>query len=123
MPKKMYHSKIKNCTLIIEAEVNQENGTKFFALVKSKTKPQWSNSWPPSFEGYEEKAYRSDRKRLDEFYILWGNTPDLENMGITHLQTPTGKPVRESKSHKLFFEIIKSSEFMTFINKKEIVNN
>ncbi len=117
MPKQIYHTKIKNCTLIIESEVNHENGTKYFALVKSKTKPHWSNSWPPRFEEIKEKTITYGKKRLDEFYILWGNTPDLENMGITHLQTPTGKPVRESKSHKMFFEIIKSSEFMTFINK------
>jgi hypothetical protein len=117
MPKQIYHSKIKNCTLIIEAEINYENGTKHFALIKSKTKPKWSNSWPPSFQGIEEKSWAYRRKRLDEFYILWGNTPDLENMGITHLQTPTGKPVKESKSHKMFFEIIKNSEFMTFIHK------
>ena len=118
--KNMEHPKIGKFELLIEAEVDHENGKKFFALIKTKARPKYSEKY--SGYGYRilEKFHVPiiwGRKVLDHHYVLWGNTPNYTEMGITHLTTPAGNPVRGGKPMKSFFELIKSSEFMTFINK------
>ncbi len=120
------HPKIGNCKVLIESEVNFENGTKFFALIQSKARPKWaerySNYGYQILEGFHVPI-RYGTKSLDHHYVLWGNSPDFTKMGITHLVTPSGRPVRGSKPISTFFEMIRSSEFMTFIHKEENVNN
>jgi hypothetical protein len=120
MPKKIYHPKIGNSTLLIESEINYESGTKFFALIQSVAKPTYvKNSWPPVFDGFNRKNYSTQVHH----YVLWGNSPEFDKMGITHLITDKGNVVRGGTPIKRFFEMIRSSEFMTFIHKEENVNN
>ena len=122
MPKKIYHPKIGNSTLIIEAEIDYKNGTKFFALIQSLSKPTYTKSWPVVFDGFKTKPIWG-KKPAVHHYVLWGNSPEFENMGITHLLTDKGNPIKGGTPMKKFFEVIRSAEFMTFINKKENVNN
>ena len=116
MPKAIYHPKIGNSTLIIEAEIYHKGGSKFFALVQSTAKPTYTKSWPPQFVEFKSTPVRGKKSKLHH-YILWGNSPEFEQMGITHLITDKGNAVRGGKPMKAFFEHIRSSEFMTFINK------
>ena len=122
MPKKIYHPKIGNSTLIIEAEINYENGTKFFALIQSLSKPAYTKSWPEVFDGFKTKPIWG-KKPAVHHYVLWGNSPEFDKMGITHLVTDKGNVVRGGTPIKRFFEVIRSAEFMTFIHKGDNVNN
>ena len=119
---KINHPKIGKCNLIIEAEINYENGTKFFALIQSKAKPTYTKSWPEVFDGFKTKPIWG-KKPAVHHYVIWGNTPEFDKMGITHLVTDKGNVVRGGTPIKRFFEVIRSTEFMTFIHKGESVNN
>lgn len=116
------HPKIGNVEVMIEAEMNYKSGTKHFALIKTKAKPVYSKRW----SGYGHQILESfevknvfGKKTPDQHYVLWGNTPDFECMGITHLLTPGLRPVRGSRPVNIFFEMIRNSEFMEFVNKNQ----
>lgn len=125
MPKIINHPKIGKVEVIIENETNYESGTKFFALIKTKAKPIYKEDhvtrYRPIIEKFAVKKIYG-RETPDQHYVLWGNTPDFSDMGITHLLTPGLRPVRGSRPINMFFEIIRSAEFMQFINKTNIID-
>lgn len=111
MNNKFYHSKIGHCVHVIDAEINYENGTKYFTLVKSYHTPKYDKN--DRFVGFH-LPIRYGSKLQYRHYVLWGNTPNYDDMGITLLTTPTGKPVRGGKPMKIFFEFIRSAKNMQF---------
>jgi hypothetical protein len=113
------HPKIGKVEVLIESEMNYESGTKFFALIRTKSKPVYSKR----YSGYGYQILEDFKPQtVYQHYILWGNTPEFECMGITHLLTPGLRPVRGSRPVNLFFEMIRNAEFMEFVNKTKIID-
>ena len=127
MANKTQHNKLGDIEVLIEAEIDHSSslgatentikGKKYFALVKSGYKIKKDYTFD-----YDIK-WRSKSKTfgvvVENYYVLWGNSPDLSEMGITHLLTPKLNTFKTTTAPtNLFFEMIRSSEFMTFINKK-----
>jgi hypothetical protein len=103
---KFYHDKLGNCKVLIEA--NHEG--KCFKLVEStktkKEKRTYGRHWSSNFEWVESKT--------TYHYMLWGNTQDENEMGVTKLVSPTGRKVKQSRAIKLFFDAMKAAKEMTF---------
>lgn len=108
------HPKIGKCELLFEAEMYYPQGNKFFALLSSKRRPHMD--WRTRELTFTHTNI-SGKKNKIHHYILWGNSPDFELMGITHLVTPGYRPVRGSKPMRWFFECIRAAEFVEFIHK------
>lgn len=123
MSYKTQHNKLGDIEVLIEAEIDHANshladcntieGKKYFALVKSGYKFKKNRSFD-----YDIK-WRSKNRTfgvvVQHYYVLWGNSPDLSEMGITHLLTPKLNTFRSTTTPtNLFFEMIRSSKFMTF---------
>jgi len=123
------HPKIGEVEVLIEAEIDHANslwaqqgaveGKKYFALVRSVNRPFYNKNADFSRFDYNVKKWKADYKIIKSFYVLWGNSPDFSEMGITHLLTPKLNNFKSTTTPvNMFFDMIKSSEFMTFINKK-----
>ena len=131
MEKEMLHPRLGQCELVIEAEIERERNrstvTHHFALVKSKNMPIRSRprcTWetpvlrfglPPS------KKFQRTGSLKDHYYVLWGNSTDLLNMGILEVLTDSGNQVSSIQSiYNKFFDVIKKSEHMNFkkVSKK-----
>lgn len=108
------HPKIGKCELLLEAEMYFPQGNKYFALVSSKRKPTYD--YKTKTHGFEYKPIFGKKDKI-QHYVLWGNSPEFELMGITQLLTPGYNPVRGSKPVKWFFDCIKSAKFVNFIHK------
>jgi len=120
--KTVYHDKIGECELIIEAEIFHESGTKYFALVSSFNKPKYEDKYDArKVTGFGHKQIWG-KKLKTHYYVLWGNKVlgreiDFDRLGITHLLTDALNPIQKSTTIKRFFEMIHSSKFMTFKQK------
>lgn len=105
---KFYHDKLGNCKVLIEANYTG----KCFKLVEStKTKKEnrtrtYRYLWTSEYVWVESKT--------TYHYMLWGNTQDENEMGVTKLVSPTGRKVKQSRAIKLFFDAMKASREMTF---------
>jgi hypothetical protein len=111
MPRLEIHPKIGQCNVIIEAEMNFKSGTKHFALISSYQKPKYDKYG--KFETFEFKRVWG-KKPVLHHYVLWGNSSDFNQMGITQCLTDKLNACKGGVPLKRFFEIIRSSENMTF---------
>ena len=104
---KFYHDKLGNCKVLIEANYRG----KCFKLVEStktkKEKRTYGRYWKRSEHVWVES-------KTTYHYMLWGNTQDENEMGVTKLVSPTGRKVKQSRAIKLFFDAMKASREMTF---------
>jgi len=127
------HPKIGEVEVLIEAEIDHASslwapegvveGKKYFALIRSINRPFYGTTWDTLNQfkrfDYNIKKWRPGYKVIKSYYVLWGNSPDFSEMGITHLLTPKLNTFKSTTTPvNIFFDMIKSSEFMTFINKK-----
>jgi len=102
-----------NFKIIIQAEFEGNH----FALARSVIYPSEINKvvrwrW--------RTRNRSSRKLQIHYFLLWGNSPDINNMGITWLSTEKSKQLAQNKAHKFFFDAVKSSKYIN-INKNEAI--
>jgi len=112
MPRHEIHPRIGECNVIIEAEMNFKSGTKHFALISSYQTPKYDKYG--DFERFERKPIPYGKKRTLHHYVLWGNVDDFNQMGITQCLTEKLNACKGGVPMKRFFEIIRSSENMTF---------
>lgn len=98
--------------LEIERAEDYKDTGKRVALVKCFMIPR-HEGWSDKFEGFELKQWRSGTIK-PEYYLLWGNTEDLNQRGITHIKTPSGRAVTERSALKRLHEAHKAMEFITF---------
>ena len=122
MPRKSVHPRIGECNVIIEAEMNFKSGTKHFALVSSLNAPQYNKDrWSRSHFGTKPEKFDHKKvwgkKPTVHHYILWGNSPEFTEMGITQCLTDGLRANKGSVPMNKFFELIRSSENMTFTKK------
>ena len=113
MGKTTFNSKLKQCEVIIETEIERERNmqviTHYFKLVKSRKVPKYSKKYSASGLLIELASCLKYH-----YYILWGNADD-EEMGILEVLTPNGNQIKTiSGIHSKFFEVIKKSENMNF---------
>jgi hypothetical protein len=108
------HDALGQVKVLLEIERAEDyKGTgKRVALVKCFMKPD-EGKWGDRFEGYVHKTWRSGTLK-PEYYLLWGNTDDLNQRGITHIKTPSGRAVSERSALKRLYEAHKAMEFVTF---------
>lgn len=103
--KEVNHPRIGLCQVLIEAEIPTKNQTKYYALIRAKA-----------------DAYRDEKKLRTEFvtgnmthhYILWGNTPEFNKMGITQCLTNRLRACTGTSSIRRFFEIIQTADHIEF---------
>lgn len=103
--KQANHPRIGVCEILVEAEIDTKTGKKNFTLIRAKR-----NHQPTKRNG--SGSYQNSTS--DHHYILWGNTPDFDLMGVTQCMT---KSLRASKGIgpiRRFFEIIKTAEYVKF---------
>lgn len=112
MPQKIHHPKIGQATLLIQAEMNYPSGTKHFALISSYAKPKY-DEYDRKVERFEIKPIFGKKLTLHH-YILWGNSPDFNQMGITQCLTDKLNACKGGVPMKRFFEIIKAAEHVNF---------
>jgi hypothetical protein len=111
MSQKIYHPRIRQATLLIQAEMYYPSGTKHFALVSSYMKPKYTKYG--DFETFELKKVWG-KKPVLHHYILWGNTNDFNTMGITQCLTEKLNACKGGVPMKRFMEIIKAAEYVNF---------
>jgi hypothetical protein len=118
MPRQEIHPRIGQCNIIIEAEMNFKSGKKFFALISSYNAPKYAKTSWGRFENVKPECYEHKKvwgkKSTLHHYILWGNSADFSQMGITQCLTDGLRANKGSVPINKFFEIIHSSENMTF---------
>jgi len=113
------HPNLGLCKVLLETTLNNGKCFKFIESWKLKSvKSSWK-SWRMEVDEkwidvrYDSR-YRSNKPK-PHYYVLWGNSHDIENMGLTKITTPKGTNVRSfSSASKKFFELIKATENMTF---------
>lgn len=119
MPRQEIHPRIGQCNVIIEAEMNFKSGKKFFALISSYNAPKYNkDKWHWNYGGNRPECFEHKKiwgkKSTLHHYILWGNSADFSQMGITQCLTEGLRANKGSVPINKFFEIIRSSENMTF---------
>ena len=121
MPRKEVHPRIGECNVLIEAEMNFKSGTKHFALISSLNAPKYAKTRWGRFENTKPECFEHKKiwgkKPTVHHYILWGNSPEFTEMGITQCLTDSLRANKGSVPMNKFFEIIRSSENMKFTKK------
>jgi len=105
---KFHHEKLGNCKVIIEAN---DTGKCFKLVESTKTKKEKQIFKYCRWIGTEKIWVDA---KTTYHYMLWGNTQDENEMGVTKLVSPTGRKVKQSRAIKLFFDAMKASREMTF---------
>lgn len=106
---------IKHPTLgEVEVIVEVMHKEKHFFLIKRRVKKFKTKvrSWQYA-EEYELPA-RSWEKSTEHHYCLWGNTNDPKEMGTTKILTKNGYRPNKNTIHKYFFDMVNTSEKLTF---------
>ena len=112
--KTFIHDALGQIIVLLEIErVEDYKGTgKRVALIKCFKVPR-EHKWDGTIDGFEAKQWRSGKLK-PEYYLLWGNDEDLNQRGITHIKTPSGRAVTERSALKRLYEAHKAMEFVTF---------
>lgn len=110
--RKFYHNELGHIQVLLEIErcENYIATGKRIALVKGFMVPT-ETSWN-SFK-FVDKRWTTGKMK-PEYYLLWGNTEDLNERGITHLSTPSGRAVSERTALKHLRLAHNATEFVTF---------
>ena len=98
----------------VEVVVEVMHKEKHFFLIKRRVK-KWKSkvrSWQIS-EQYELPA-RPWEKATEYHYCMWGNTNDPKEMGTTKILTKNGIKPRSTTVNKYFFDMVNTSEKLTF---------
>ena len=113
---KFNHTKLGNIQVLIDIEHcdNYISTNKHIALAKCYKVPYESH-----YSGHVQFQSKIDRvgKLKPEYYLLWGNTEDLNERGITHITNPSGRPVTERTAMKWLRTAHNATGSITF-NKK-----
>jgi hypothetical protein len=104
--KKLNHDKLGEITILLEYEC----GEKKIAFVSSYRHPRWDHHNDKNTWVHPKHQWGKLPKK--QYYALWGNDENLDTRGITHLRTPKNCDPRNP--NKYFFELLQSSEFITF---------
>lgn len=106
--------KIKHPTLgEVEVIVEVMNKGKHFLLVRQKMITRITTKrWQVTRKLV--KANPMDRNYKMHHYCMWGNTNNPEEMGTTHILTKKGTKVQDKMVNRYFFDMVNSSEKITF---------
>ena len=96
----IYHPELGEIKVLLEY-----NNGKNFKLVKSFLRVD--------YDWYGTRRFVWSNK--SRYYTLWGNTDNLENMGITELLTPTGRRPSFKSCVNKFHTMVKNSDQINFI--------
>jgi len=108
------HKSIGPCKILIEGE-SSTDPKRYFALIESINKPVRQKSWETSSPIYYSRMLNLGRKLNPHYYLLWGNTPNLDSMGITHLVTSVrGSQVTHGKAMEIFMEAVTKTDQIKF---------
>jgi hypothetical protein len=104
----------KELKVIIQAELDG----KYFALASSVLYPKeiYSAGTTTRTWRYGTRGRRSNKLKV-HYYLLWGTTDNIDDMGITWLCTESAKQMSESKAHKILFEAVKASKYVSITKK------
>jgi hypothetical protein len=70
---------------------------------------------------YGTRGKRSNKLKV-HYYLLWGTTADIADMGITWLCTESGKQMSQSSAHNIFFRAVKASKYISISRKRTETN-
>lgn len=94
-----YHPELGEIKILLEY-----NSEKNFKLVKAYFRVD--------YDWYGTRRFVWSNK--SRYYVLWGNSTDLENMGITELLTPSGRRPSVKSCINKFYTMLKNSEHVNF---------
>ena len=112
--KEFIHSDLGKIQVLVEIERTERyvSTGKHIALVKCYMVPR-EHKWDGTINGFDFKHARVGNIK-PEYYLLWGNDQDLNNRGITHLQTQSGRAVSERSALKRLKEAHGAMQFVNF---------
>jgi len=104
--KRKFHDRLGEIEILLEYEYKEKKIAFVCAYRYPKLDPHTEkNVWVKP-----TRQWGKDLKK--QYYALWGNDENLDTRGITHLRTPKNCDPRNP--NKYFFELLQSSEFITF---------
>jgi len=109
----------KDIKIIIQTELNG----KHLALGRSVLYPKEIRSMGITTRKwvYDTRGKRSNKLKV-HYYLLWGTTADIADMGITWLCTKSSKQMSQSVAHKIFFKAVEASKHMIISRKRTETN-
>lgn len=114
------HDKLGTCKILLNVELKDGKVFKFIRswnykkedfiwnkkLGRLENRKEWINS---------RTEQKNNRPPRPHYYALWGNSHNIEDMGITKLTKKGGSNVKsQSSAYKKFHDLIISSKNMTF---------
>jgi len=109
----------KDIKIIIQTELSG----KHLALGRSVLYPKEIRSMGTTTRKWEYSTRsRRSNKRKVHYYLLWGTTTDIVDMGITWLCTESGKQMSQSNAHKIFFKAVEASKYLSISRKRTETN-
>lgn len=112
--KTFIHNNLGKIQVLLEIERTENYKTtgKHIALVKCYMIPR-EHKWDGTIDGFDLKCCQVGNIK-PEYYLLWGNDQDLNNRGITRMQTLSGKAVSKRTAFKRLHEAHKAMQFINF---------
>ncbi len=109
----MQHSKLgSNYKILVEAEI----GDKRYALISSRSYSK-KNPGSGSLEWVNDPISLRIKDAKTRYYAFWGNTNDLEKMGITEILTKAGNVPRSLRTaYSQFHRMLKTGASLEFKN-------
>jgi hypothetical protein len=110
---KINHKKIGKLEILVSFQ-RTENGSdlpKHVALAKGTTRP--SHDLKTNTIWYKT-SYSPVGNIVSTYYLLWADNNDFATSGSTYLQTPSGRKMSFKSALKIFNELIKATEFVSF---------
>jgi|GEM_PF-1944016 hypothetical protein len=110
---KINHKKIGKLEILVSFQ-RTENGNdlpKHVALAKGTTRPSYE---PKTDKIWYKTSYSPVGNIVSTYYLLWADNNDFATSGSTYLQTSSGRKMSFKSALKIFNELIKATEFVSF---------
>jgi len=112
---KINHKKIGKLEILVSFQ-RTENGndlSKHVALAKGITYPYTDYKYGQDITTYKT-SYNKTGNIVSTYYLLWSDNNDFATSGSTYLQTLSGRKMSFKSALKIFNELIKETEFVSF---------
>ena len=112
---KFLHKELGEIFIMMEAEVENRKYSMISSTKTSSTiQSRYGFGWHSEFLEQPRKLRNGRIRSTREIYVLWGNTDDLNERGITKLGRSNNKTLG-----KKFMKIVESSKYMEFTKRKD----
>ena len=110
---KINHKNIGKLEILVSFQ-RTENGNdlpKHVSLAKGTTRPSHDLQ---SGKTWYKTSYSPVGNIVPTYYLLWADNDDFATSGSTYLQTQSGRKMSFKSALKIYNELVKATEFVTF---------